>query len=99
MLFVMVSQASLIGFYDLLPLVECSSSTTGMNSTNLGEVERSMSVPEKAQIMSNGACVAIGIAAAKAQCSGNKSAALGLTVASAVMVAGGQVIGQPYPSL
>ena len=89
MLFVMVSQASLIDFYDLLPLAECSSSTTDMDSTDLSEVKRSMSVPEKSQTMSNGVGVALGITAAKAQCSGNKSAALGLTVASAVIVAGG----------
>lgn len=96
MLFVMVSQYSVIDFYDLLPLVECSSSSTDINSTNLGEVQRSMTVPERAQTLSNGAGVAIGIAASKARASGNKSAALGFTVASVVMVAGGQAIGQFY---
>jgi len=96
MLFVMISQGSLINFYDLLPLAECSSFTPDMDSTDLSEVKRPMSVPEKSQTMANGAGVALGIAAAKAQCSGNKSAALALTVASAVMVTGGQVIGQVY---
>jgi hypothetical protein len=96
MLFVMFFQGSLIDFCDLLPLAECSSSSTGMESTDLSEVKRPMSVPEKAQTIANGVGVGIGFAAAKAQCSGNKAAALGLTVASGVMIAGGQAIGQFY---
>ena len=94
MLFVMVSQGSTIDFYELLSIAECSSSATDM--TNLGEVQRSMSIPEKAQTMANSAGVSIGIAAAKCQASGKKSAALGLTVASTVMIVGGQTIGQMY---